>query len=418
MPVDKIKVVDARMGRGKSTAAIRYIEENKGDHPILYITPYLSEVERVCQCCDMEEPKQDDAFEEEDAQHEQHISKSVLLKKHLRDGDSIGATHSLFYLMDEEALALVREKHYGLIIDEAISVINKVNISKYDMDLLLSQLAEVGEDGRLTWLNEEYQGKLNGYKRMVQSNSIYLSAGELTSVLNPDLLHAFDEVYILTYRFKGSELNAYLNCFGFEYEIYGVGNGGECFVPGADKAPPMDLSKLLRFNNDYDYNKEGLKDFSLSKHWYETRSYDDPEIKELRRVMTNFLRRTRGKGSSKLRMWTCFAAHKDLLVPERGYCKDNFVPLNARATNMYRECTQLAYMVNRFESPAVIKFFGKYGVQLDRDEIALSEMLQWIWRSAIRDGKPVNLYIPSYRMRHLLIDWMNEVKKGTIANEE
>ena len=75
-------------------------------------------------------------------------------------------------------------------------------------------------------------------------------------------------------------------------------------------------------------------------------------------------------------------------------------------------------MVNRFESPAAIKFFARYGVKIDRDEIALSEMLQWIWRSAIRDGKPVNLYIPSYRMRHLLIDWMNEVKKGTIANEE
>ena len=416
--MDKIKVVDARMGRGKSTAAIRYIEENKGDHPILYITPYLSEVERVCQCCDLEEPRQDDALEGEDAQPEQYVSKSVLLKDHLRAGDSIGATHSLFYLMDEEALALVREKHYGLIIDEAIGVINKVNISKYDMDLLLNQLTEVDEDGRLTWLNEDYQGKLDGYKRMVQSKSVYLSAGELTSVLNPDLLHAFDEVYILTYRFKGSELNAYLNCFGFEYEIYGVGNGVECFVPGDDKAPPMDLSKLLIFNNDCDFNKEGEKDFSLSKNWYETKSYDDPEIKELRRVMTNFLRRTRGKGSSKLRMWTCFAAYKDLLIPERGYCRDNFVPLNAKATNMYRECTQLAYMVNRFESPATIKFFARYGVKIDRDEIALSEMLQWIWRSAIRDGKPVNLYIPSYRMRHLLIDWMNEVKKGTIANEE
>lgn len=417
--MDKIRVVDARMGRGKSTAAIRYIEENKGERPILYITPYLSEVERVCRCCDLEEPGQEDIFEDEGARPEQCIPKSVLLKDHLRAGDSIGATHSLFYLMDAEALELVKEKHYGLIIDEAISVISKVNISKYDMDLLLNQLAEVGEDGRLVWLNEQYEGKLNGYKQMVQSNSIYLSAGELTSVLNPDLLRAFDEVYILTYRFKGSGLNAYLNCFGFEYEIYGVGNGGgEYFVPGEDKAPPMDLSKLLIFNNDCDFNKEGLKDFSLSKNWYESRSYDDPEIKELRRVMTNFLRRARGKGSSKLRMWTCFAGCKDLLIPERGYCRDNFVPLNAKATNKYRECTQLAYMVNRFESPAVIKFFGRYGVQLDRDEIALSEMLQWIWRSAIRDGKPVNLYIPSYRMRHLLIEWMNEVKKGTIANEE
>ena len=38
-------------------------------------------------------------------------------------------------------------------------------------------------------------------------------------------------------------------------------------------------------------------------------------------------------------------------------------------------------------------------------------MLQWIWRSAIRDGKPINAYIPSKRMRELLINWMNDFEE-------
>ena len=38
---------------------------------------------------------------------------------------------------------------------------------------------------------------------------------------------------------------------------------------------------------------------------------------------------------------------------------------------------------------------------------ALSEMLQWIWRSRIRQGESINIYVPSKRMRNLLLDWLN-----------
>lgn len=40
-------------------------------------------------------------------------------------------------------------------------------------------------------------------------------------------------------------------------------------------------------------------------------------------------------------------------------------------------------------------------------EYALSALLQWIWRSAIRNGKKVTIYIPAPRMRQLLTDWLN-----------
>ena len=45
-------------------------------------------------------------------------------------------------------------------------------------------------------------------------------------------------------------------------------------------------------------------------------------------------------------------------------------------------------------------------------------MVQWIWRSAIRDGNEVNLYIPSRRMRELLIGWIDSVSKGGNYREE
>lgn len=33
-------------------------------------------------------------------------------------------------------------------------------------------------------------------------------------------------------------------------------------------------------------------------------------------------------------------------------------------------------------------------------------MVQWIWRSRIRKGENINIYIPSIRMRKLLDAWM------------
>ena len=35
-------------------------------------------------------------------------------------------------------------------------------------------------------------------------------------------------------------------------------------------------------------------------------------------------------------------------------------------------------------------------------------MLQFIWRSAIRDGEEIWIYIPSIRMRRLLYEWIEE----------
>ena len=46
------------------------------------------------------------------------------------------------------------------------------------------------------------------------------------------------------------------------------------------------------------------------------------------------------------------------------------------------------------------------GVNIDEDEWALSELIQWLFRSCIREQKDINIYIPSKRMRSLLIKWL------------
>ena len=51
------------------------------------------------------------------------------------------------------------------------------------------------------------------------------------------------------------------------------------------------------------------------------------------------------------------------------------------------------------------------GDEFDQDAFATSEMVQFIWRSAIRRGEPIQIYIPSNRMRGLLEKWIDENQK-------
>lgn len=408
--------MDARMGRGKSTAAIRYMNENKGRKRFLYITPYLDEVGRICEKCDFDQPDSETS------------SKSTQLKAHLHMGHNIAATHSLFYLMDDDALALAREKGYCLIIDESIQVIQRLNVSSKDTDIITGSLADVREDGRVVWRDPEYSGRFQDYKEMADTSSLYLLDSALLNILNPELLRSFQEVYMLTYLFDGQYQKGYLDSFGFRYKVVGVEKDGRGFrfSDRPDKPDPMDYRRLIRIEENRKLNEVGDSTYALSKAWYARRGYHDPGIKALRSGMRQFFRNA--GGDSATRMWTCFKDDVNKLVDARtGRFRGNFLQSSARATNQYRNREQCAYLINRFADPNLMKFFYEKGVSIDADRFALSEMLQWIWRGAIRDGKPIRIYIPSRRMRLLLEDWiriqsvgegLQEVNNGRSEDKE
>ena len=105
-------------------------------------------------------------------------------------------------------------------------------------------------------------------------------------------------------------------------------------------------------------------------------------------------------------MWTCFKDYKSK-CKGKGYTK-GFVSCNARATNEYRHKKNLTYIVNIFNNPMILKFFRSKDVKVDENTFALSELIQWIFRSQLRDGKKINIYIPSKRMRMLLEKWLQQ----------
>lgn len=399
--MNPITVVDARMGRGKSSAAIRYMNRYKETKRFLYVTPYLKEVERICEMCDFEQPDSD------------HISKSTELKNRMRRGENIAATHSLFYLMDEEALELASSRHYSIIIDESIEVIGRINITSKDFSLITEHLTEERDDGSLRWLDKEYEGKFSEYKEAADIGALFQLDSALITIMSPSMLKAFDDVFMLTYMFDGQYQKAYLDYFGFEYRIVGVerDNDGYYFSGHPDDPPDIDYRRLLNIVDKPNMNRVGDGRFALSKNWYSRRGRGHRDIITLKNCMRRFFDNLPG-GSSDTRLWTCFKEEQSKLISESGRYRNSFLQINARATNEYRATTDIAYMVNRFVDPNILKFFGDKHISIDQNKFALSEMLQWIWRSAIRDNKPINLYIPSSRMRGLLVEWIDSTNQG------
>ena len=239
----------------------------------------------------------------------------------------------------------------------------------------------------------------------------------MLNIMNPHMLKAFNEVFMLTYMFDGQYQKAYLDFFGFDYQIVGVkrDENGYYFSDRPDEPPPLDYQNLINIVDKPQLNAPGESKYALSKNWYARRPRNDKDIKLLRRGLRNFFEGAGGDSGSRL--WTCFKEEQSKLIAESGRYRNNFLQISARATNEYRDKTDVAYMVNRFADPNVMKFFASRGIEIDQDAFALSEMLQWIWRSAIRDDRPINLYVPSSRMRELLIDWIENTKQGGLPIE-
>ena len=113
------------------------------------------------------------------------------------------------------------------------------------------------------------------------------------------------------------------------------------------------------------------------------------------------------KVKSKDIIWTTFKDYKTKLSG-KGYSR-SFIPCNSRSTNEYMDRFVVVYPINVFVNPIIVKFFEANGVKINQDDYALSEMIQFIYRSRIRQNKTIYCYIPSLRMRQLLYNYINGI---------
>jgi hypothetical protein len=384
------------MGSGKTSAMINHINASDENTRFLYITPYLTEVARIISKCPQK------AF----MQPEVYGTKIQGIKYLFERGINIVSTHSLFRKFDEEIIDLAYNNNYVLVMDEVADVIEPLAISKFDLTTILNEYTEIVDGHLLRWTAREYRGEFEKYKRLCDLECMGIYNNRVILWLFPiSTFKGFKEIYILTYLFQAQTQKYYFDFYNVDYNyLYLNGNSAETYSLSDDKVE-YDYSKYMSLIHIFDnakLNQIGDLEGSLSSSWY-ARNKGNALMTTLKNNIGNFFKNYT-KTKTQYNLWTTFKEYEPVLSG-KGYTK-GYLPSNMRATNDYNDRTAVAYCINKYFNPYIKNFFVVNDIDIDEDAFALSEMIQWLFRSAIREDKAIDAYIPSKRMRELLIQWL------------
>lgn len=166
---------------------------------------------------------------------------------------------------------------------------------------------------------------------------------------------------------------------------------------------PHNIKNLIQIHDNYRMNLIGEEKYSLSRAWY-TKNIGEQEVKQLKNNLMNYCRIY--NIHSRDAMWTTYDAYKKE-IPIKGIQR-GYTSLLEDHLN-FTDRHYLAYLCNNFFPQ------GYTNKQYTQDDYALSEIVWFLWRSALRNGEKVIIYIPSIRMRTLLQNWIDE---NSVASEE
>lgn len=397
-----IRVVDSIMGSGKTSWATQFMNQNPGK-AFIFVTPYLEEVERIKRECPGLQ-----FYSGEEGQ------KFKDFKKFLAAGKNIVATHKCFQMADDEVRALLEGNDYTLIMDEVFDVVIDIPLAAKDIEAVLSLYADVDETGLLVWKEQNYPeegGKFSDIMKMARTKGLMVFNNSFLLWLFPvEIFKCFREVYVLTYLFEGQVQRHYFDLNNLPYDSYQVQqlkNSDGCIVydlvPRGTVIERKCTDSVETCDNEK-MNAVGRGRTTLSSTWYDNNKSKWPILKN---NLVNFFQNIHHAKSDDV-MWTTFEKAKEELKG-KGYT-NGFVSCNARATNKFENRSKVAYCVNWFMRPVISNYFKAHNIEVDEDNYALSAMLQFIWRSAIRKNPPIKIdvYVPSERMRTLLRDWLKK----------
>jgi len=429
--LERVIVVDSVMGSGKTSFAIVYMNEHP-EKKFIYISPLLDEADRIIEKCpelNIKKPSRDS-----------HATKALHFHSLIEDGENIASTHSLFESIGNRTIDLLRLRGYNLILDESISVLNSFRdkddsgyktgkkgkrwwsaehsrqMLQNDVETLLeSNFLSVNELNQVEWIGKRLS-KYDKIKSVADRNILYYINNKALMWSFPDdvfNIDVFDTITVFTYQFDYQLMSKYFEFFEIEYgkyyvQAHPVTDDYELFPYEPNAAHEMEFRKFLKSKieiiEDYKLNKigspNGRRVNALSSSWWDRNR--DEAIAQMDSNLDSFFR-TKAKSYAAERAWTAFKKVSEEIGKNSRYVNtDYWVASTSRGTNEYRNRTAVAYCVNFYSSPDETSFFRRKELEIDNDKIATSTMLQFIFRFAIRDGKKIMVYIPSWRMRTLL----------------
>ena len=374
-----IKVLDRLPGTGKTTYIINKLKDE--NRKFVYVTPLLSEVDRIC----AEIPNTSSPYG----------WKSLKFKQMIQDGKSIATTHSLFLSLSDTKVP----SGYTLVVDEALNCIEQYSVSRGRFREMFEggTLVADKETGLINFVAdiEEYNKETDLDTLVVYAACInkcaYLVDDTIIIVeLSPNIIRQFEDVYILTFSFENSVFANWLSYHKMHYQYINP------VLSKTDQEVKSNLRSLINFVEHRGVNKLG--------YGY---SYTD----WVKNIHTNVLKKklvsyfTHSDAKAGDILVTC---PKDYWkkVKGKGYSNSTWIASRTKASNLYRDKTFVVYLYNKYYNPHIKRFCNERGIPLNDDAYAVSELIQFIFRSALRDNKPIRLLLPSKRMRKLLEEFL------------
>lgn len=409
----QIEVLDQIMGSGKTTGMIKWMIDNP-DNKYLYVSPMLSEVEdRIpseCVSIGFVYPSTED-----------HDTKSEHLLKLLKNGENVSFTHSLFQDLSKEHLYWIRVQGYILIIDEEIDFIEPYTgaYNKFDV-IALEKKGHIKVDeenlGRIIWQWDDMEGQTaySKMRRLCDLGMLFCTKRNREMMvlhLPIELVTAASRVIVLTYLFEGSVMEAFMKLKEIDIIPF-----KEIGLLKSTKQVKKEASALIDITENRSTRAIKNSGMTLSSTWYR----EGGEREDLERIKTcirylyvknkkdNFMYTCPKDNASKFKRKTKSTpntrtvSHNDINV------EDTFLYCSAKATNDYSHKNVLVHAYNRFCNVPVKSYLQDYGSPVSDDSVALSELIQWIWRSAIRNDQPIKIFFLNQRMEKLLRDWLED----------
>jgi hypothetical protein len=404
----KIEVLDKIMGSGKTTAVLEWCE-SQPEKSFMYVTPLLSESEgRVVEAC------KESKFIAPNT--ENHRTKGLHLLDLLQSGVNVSITHEMYSSLKDTHLFWIKQNGYIVILDEEVSFIEPFGLYTPDDFTYLKKLEQikVQEDGKLVWIGDEIGDDTRYTKlaNMCRLGMIYQAKRSETTFVTQlpmDLITCAERVILITYLFKGSVMDTFVRMKGIE-----VVDFTEVVVHEDSKEKLRNLIEFVGEKQASEWVSE-----SLSSSWYKTANQAKlTKLGKTIRAVGNAVKvtkddmlwctpsaiaRPKTKTAKKVSPQGYAAGKGDI---QDGIADGCFLPCSSRATNAYRNRSVMMHCYNRFPHVTVTSFLQDYGATVDNNQFALSELVQWVWRSQIRDGKPIKLCILSKRMRKIFQDWL------------
>lgn len=410
----QIEIIDEAMSSGKTQGLIKWMTENP-QSKYLYVSPMLDEVEnRIPDDCESLEFVSPNTIE--------HKTKGKHLLELLKEGHNVSFTHSLFKDLTREHLYWIEIRGYVLVIDEEVSFIERYD--KYTLGDIVSleeqKLIEIDENdlGRVKWKWDTMRDdtKYSALRTMCDLQMVYCSKRDRDMMvihLPIELITSASRVIVSTYLYEGSIMHKFM-------EMKNIKS-----VPFGDVQLGKTTQEVKQIAKDHitwipdTRTVKKVRGYRLTTTWWNK----DATPSQLKAVDAAIKSVCRSSGYSKeYVMWTVpKSATKGakLSKGERkkklnsksisvlGYShQECYVSCNAKATNKLSHKKVLVHAYNRHPPQVVRAYLEDYGFPIDIDQYALSELVQWVWRSAIRNGEDVHISILSNRMRDLFRRWL------------